>query len=104
MRLKSVMLGFFMTLLLCNCASYDFSRRVVKQGNLLPEPTLQRLKIGMSKEDVGTLLGTSLLSPTFNNDRWDYAFTVRKGLGFMVKKHVSLYFNHDRLSAIEKKP
>ena len=91
-------------LLLSQCASYDFSRRVVQQGNLLQRPTVERLKLGMSKDDVAILMGTSLLSPIFNDDRWDYAYTWRRGSGATTVRNVSLYFTHGRLSRIEHKP
>lgn len=86
------------------CASYDFSRRIVEQGNLLPQEKMERLHLGMSRQDAAILMGTSLLSPTFNNDRWDYAFTLRKGSGQPVVRNLSLYFKGDRLAAIEKHP
>lgn len=89
-------------LALCSCMSYDFSRRVVQQGNLLPAAKVDRLKPGMSKEDVSILMGTSLLSPTFDNDRWDYAYTWRKGGGRMEVHHLTLYFNHGTLVKIDR--
>ncbi len=89
---------------LCSCASYDFSRRVVQQGNLLPDEKLSRLHLGMSKEDVSILMGTSLLSPDFNNDHWDYAYTLRRGSDKLLVKNISLTFNNGRLSKIEKQP
>ena len=92
------------TLSLASCATYDFSRRTVQQGNLLQQPIVKRLKIGMSKEDAASLLGNTLLSPMFNNDRWDYAYTLRVGNGPMELRNVSLYFKNGRLVQIEHKP
>ncbi len=92
---------FLLLITLTSCASYDFQRRVVQQGNLLPQSKIDHLKIGMSKEDVVILMGNSLLSPTFNNNRWDYAYTCRKGGGPMQKKHVVLYFSNNHLTKIE---
>lgn len=89
---------------LTDCASYDFSRRIVEQGNLIPPGATQRLKIGMGKEDVAILMGTSLLSPMFDNDRWDYAFTRRKGSGHMETRYLVLFFKHNQLVRIEPKP
>jgi outer membrane protein assembly factor BamE len=63
-----------------------------------------KLKVGMTREDAAILLGTSLLSPTFNNNRWDYAYTWRRGTGRLIIKNVSLYFSGDRLARIEKHP
>lgn len=101
MRIRTILLSLAFILSLTNCASYDFSRRVVQQGNLLPPSKVERLKIGMSKEDTAILMGTSLLSPTFNNDRWDYAYTLRKGSGHLQVHSLSLYFSHGALSRIE---
>ena len=93
MQIRTILIAISLTLSLTNCMSYDFARRVVQQGNLLPQEKLSRLNIGMSKDDAAILMGTSLLSPTFNNDRWDYAYTWRKGSGPTAIRNVSLYFN-----------
>ncbi|MDF1645879.1 MAG: outer membrane protein assembly factor BamE [Legionellaceae bacterium] len=95
---------FSITLLglsLTHCASYDFSKRTVQQGNLLPEKKITALKIGMTKEEVATLMGTSLLSPTFNNERWDYAYTWRKGSGSDTTRRLSIYFKNNRVTRIQ---
>ncbi|HHF7373603.1 outer membrane protein assembly factor BamE [Legionella bozemanae] len=102
MRIIIFLLGIVFTLTLTQCSSFDLSRRVVQQGNLLPQSKIDRLKIGMSKNDVAILMGTSLLSPTFNNDRWDYAYTWRRGHGYMTMSTVSLYFHNDRLTHVER--
>lgn len=104
MRQQNTFLIIVLSILLVNCASYDFSRRVVQQGNLLPHTQIAKLHPGMSKADVAILMGTSLLSPTFNNERWDYAYTWRKGTGPLTVKKVSLYFGHGVLTRIEHNP
>jgi len=86
---------------LTHCASYDFSRRIVQQGNLLPEKKIKQLKPGMSKEEVAILMGTSVLSPTFNNDHWDYAYTWRKGSGSDQIRHLTVYFSNNQVSRIQ---
>jgi len=96
-------LPIFFILSLTNCATYDFSRRVVQQGNLLSPAVVSRLSIGMSKQDVAILLGTSLLSPLFNNDRWDYAYTKRTGSTSNTTRCLSLYFSNDKLVRIDSK-
>lgn len=104
MRVKALFLSIILVLTLSHCASYDFSRRIVEQGNMLNQDHISRLKLGLSKNDVAALMGTSLLSPTFNNNHWDYAYTLRKGNGPLVVRNVVLYFAHDRLVRIEHKP
>jgi outer membrane protein assembly factor BamE len=104
MRFGIVFLAVTLTLTLTHCASYDFSRRHVQQGNLLPKNKIDRLRIGMSKHEVADLLGNSTLSPVFNNNRWDYAYTVRKGSGQPLVRNLILHFSQDRLTAFEHHP
>lgn len=104
MRVVILLTSFILLFTLSSCSSYDFSRRNVEQGNLLPQEKIQRLKIGMSKNDVAVLTGTSLLSPLFTNDRWDYAYTYRRGNGVLKIRNLVLHFSHGRLSKIEHKP
>lgn len=87
---------------LTHCTSYDFAKRMVQQGNLLPDEKIKQLKLGMTKEQVATIMGTSLLSPTFNNDRWDYAYTWRKGSGSnTIQRQISIFFTNQRVSRIQ---
>ncbi|KGP62478.1 small protein A, tmRNA-binding [Legionella norrlandica] len=104
MRIITFFICSILTLALTQCASYDFSRRITQQGNLLPQSKIVRLKIGMSKNDVAILMGTSLMSPTFNNDRWDYAYTWRRGKGSIEIRTVVLHFSNGSLAQIEHKP
>lgn len=104
MRIITLLISLILSLGLTQCASYDFSRRIVQQGNLMSQQKLDRLRIGMSKNDVAIIMGTSLLSPTFNNSRWDYAYTWRRGNGTLVVRNTSLYFAGEALSRIEHKP
>ena len=100
MRQALFLSSTFCFLLLTNCANYDFSNRTVQQGNILSPKVVERLHIGMTKEDVAILLGTSLISPMFDNDRWDYAYTKRKGSASNTVRHISLYFENNRLRRI----
>ena len=104
MRIRTILISMTFILTLTNCASYDFSRRIVQQGNLLQQPIVDSLKVGMSKDETASLLGHSLLSPTFNDDRWDYAYTWRRGSGPLEVRNLSLYFKHGSLARIERNP
>ena len=73
----------------------------VQQGNILDPDRLARLEIGMSKADVQTLLGTSMLQSTFHPDRWDYFYSIRKARKKDTEtKLLTLYFKDNKLSQI----
>lgn len=86
---------------LTHCSSYDFRQAIVQQGNLLPESKINRLKIGMTKSDVQQLMGTSMIYPVFSSNRWDYAYTKRKGFSKQQESRLVLYFSNGRLNKIE---
>ncbi len=104
-RTSFLSIAFMLCLMLSltQCSSYDFSRRLVQQGNLLPQSKINRLHPGLTKEAVAAIMGTSLLSPMFNEQRWDYAFTQRIGTDPLLLRHMTLYFKHDHLVKIEQK-
>ncbi len=73
----------------------------VQQGNILDPDRLSRLELGMSKNDVQTLLGTSLLKDSFHPDRWDYFYSLRKaGKKDSERRLLTLYFKDGELSQI----
>ncbi|WP_367607523.1 outer membrane protein assembly factor BamE [Legionella sp. W05-934-2] len=100
MMRKSIIL-MICCLMLSHCASIDFSQRKKQQGNLLPAYKLKRLHIGMSKQEASVIMGTSLISPIFNKNRWDYVYTLQKGNGHIKKRRIILYFQQGRLSKID---
>ena len=75
MQNKIILISITLILSLTHCTSYDFSRRVFQQGNLLPHSKIEKLRIGMTKEDTAILMGSSLLNPPFEQNRWGYAFS-----------------------------
>jgi len=87
--------------LIASCTTVDFSKRVVQQGTLISSKRVNQLKTGMSKQEAASIMGTSLLSPMFNKDRWDYAYTYRRGNEQDIKRHLVLNFQNGRLSNIE---
>lgn len=102
MRIRIILILVSITLYLSACTTYDYSKQYVQQGTLLTGEQFQRLRIRMSKEDVAILLGTSLISPVFQNNRWDYAYTWQKHGKMKCIRSVSLFFNNDRLERMQK--
>lgn len=104
MQNKIILISIVLILSLTHCTNYDFSRRVFQQGNLLPHSKIEKLRVGMSKEDTAILMGSSLLNPPFEKNRWDYAFSWRIGSGNTRIRHLVIYFRNDRIVRIEHRP
>ncbi|OGV36587.1 MAG: RNA-binding protein [Legionellales bacterium RIFCSPHIGHO2_12_FULL_35_11] len=104
MQIKIIFIFISLVISLSSCTGFDYSRIRVQQGNLLSQSSIDRLHLGMIKEDAAILMGTSLMSPLFNNDRWDYAFTYQKMGKIRKTKNLVLYFKNNRLVKIEQYP
>jgi outer membrane protein assembly factor BamE len=73
----------------------------IQQGNLFNKSLVDSLKPGMSKRQVTLVMGSPSIVSSFNQNRWDYISTLRKGNGRMATKDLTLYFENDALVKIE---
>ena len=73
----------------------------IQQGNLLSKSLVDSLKPGMTKHQVTLVMGSASVVSPFDQNRWDYVSTVRRGNGRMETKNLTLYFDGDALAKIE---
>lgn len=74
----------------------------VEQGNVLTEEEVGQLHTGMPKEQVQYILGEPILADDWNDDRWDYVYTIKHGQKPIQEKRLTLYFKNDALYQISK--
>lgn len=72
----------------------------VQQGNIITEDMVDRLELGMTRNQVRFLLGTPMLTDIFHTERWDYTYTIRRGHGETEIKRLTLFFEDDALARI----
>lgn len=73
----------------------------IQQGNVVKQEDVSKLKPGMTRTEVKTILGTPLLSDTFHKDRWDYIFRFRKGGTITEERQFTVVFDDDKLKRVE---
>jgi len=73
----------------------------VQQGNLFDKATVESLKPGMSKRQVLLVMGSPAVISPFDQDRWDYVSTIRRGRNTMETKDLTLYFKDEALVKID---
>lgn len=73
----------------------------IQQGNIIDQEMLDQLEVGMERSKVRFILGTPLLVDPFNQNRWDYVYSLRRGSDEEVRQRLSVYFVDDRLARIE---
>lgn len=73
----------------------------IQQGNRVDQDDLDKIKVGMTREQVKFVLGTPLLQDAFHRNRWDYLYYLKPGNGEVRQSAVSLYFEGDTLVRID---
>lgn len=72
----------------------------IQQGNVISQEQLAALEAGMEKRKVRFILGTPLVTDAFNQQRWDYYYSLEQRGEDRVQRIVSVFFDGDRLSHV----
>jgi outer membrane protein assembly factor BamE len=75
-----------------------------QQGNITEQKKVDKLEIGMTKEQVRFVMGTPMAMDSFDANRWDYMYTYKPGHGDFTSNNLTLYFVDNKLSKIEGEP
>ena len=73
----------------------------VKQGNVVTQDMVEKLKYGMSQSQVRFVLGSPLVVDAFRNDRWDYVYSNRKGGRLVKQERLTIMFEDEKLVGID---
>lgn len=74
-------------------------KQPIYQGNLIEKSAADQLQVGMSRQQVETLLGTPSIADPFHHDRWDYTASERTDrVGHTQIRNLTLWFEGDALT------
>jgi outer membrane protein assembly factor BamE len=75
----------------------------IQQGNFLDQVAVDQVKAGMTRSQVRYLLGTPMVADSFNRDRWDYIYYLKKGRTRHVdSRRVTVYFDGEKVAKLDK--
>src|SRR6202142_2995390 len=84
-------------------ASGSVYRINIQQGNFLKQRAVDTVKEGMTPSQVKYLLGTPMVADSFNKERWDYIYYLKKGRTRHVdSRRVTVYFDGDKVARLDK--
>ncbi len=72
-------------------------RVAIQQGNIITQEMVDQLKPGITREQVAYIMGEPVLRNTFDDDRWDYVYTIDVPKTYSSRMLVSLFFENDVL-------
>lgn len=99
--MKNLIISFTtlcLALVLGGCSIYRID---VQQGTVVTPEAVEKLKLGMNRHTVKSILGAPPISDPFRRDRWDYIFSIKLGNeNKQQNSHVTLLFTEDKLKDI----
>ncbi len=93
----------FSTLSACSNLRFPGVYKIdIAQGNIVTQDLLDKLQPGMTQNQVKYILGSPLVEDTFNEDRWDYYYTLKTGRTNLTKSsQVTVFFEQERYTNYE---
>jgi outer membrane protein assembly factor BamE len=73
----------------------------VNQGNYLAQDQVERLRVGMTRQQVRAILGTPLLTSPFRPNQWDYVYEFKRQGRPLEHRNFAVYFVDDKLARWE---
>ncbi|MFT0212131.1 outer membrane protein assembly factor BamE [Pseudomonas sp. F1_0610] len=88
-------------LALTGCSFPGVYKVDIQQGNVVTQDMVDQLRPGMTMPQVRYIMGSPLVSDTFNTRRWDYIYSIQLGNKKRQQERISLLFDsNDRLIAL----
>ena len=96
--MKQLASAFFISIFVISmsaCSSLSPYKVPVLQGNIFEDEDLEKLKEGLTKEQVQYIFGTALIQDPFRDSRWDYFNSVTVGEKVIAENKLIIYFNEN---------
>ena len=77
----------------CSTLNEMVYRIDIPQGNYLEQRDVDKLRVGMTQEQVAYVLGRPVAQNAFDSDRWVYLYEMNPNSGKIFRKELILDFN-----------
>lgn len=99
--LISIIIVASLQLAACSRGLLSVHRIDIQQGNMLEAKIVEKIKIGMTRPQVKSILGAPVLEPVLEEDRWDYVYYVKQPDKKPEKQLLSIFFKQEKVNKIE---
>ena len=92
------------SLMLAGCSSIpalSIYKLDINQGNYITQDQVEKLKVGQTRQQVKTALGTPLVADAFHATRWDYVYEFQRRGRLLEHRQFTVYFVDDKLARWE---
>tara|TARA_B110001450_G_scaffold248291_1_gene264298 strand:- start:4190 stop:4549 length:360 start_codon:yes stop_codon:yes gene_type:complete len=95
MRITTILLITLLSVMLgCSGIKFPGVHKIpIQQGNILEQEMIDKLRPGMTKSQVRFVLGTPLITDSFNQQRWIYLYSMIDARSEKSEKMLAVYFD-----------
>lgn len=83
------------------CSSFSPYKMEIRQGNYITPEMRQKIKVGMSRQQVTSVLGSPLVTDVFHANRWDYIYRFEEKSRMVEQQRFTIYFAGDFVTRID---
>jgi len=70
----------------------------IQQGNVITQRMIDQLRPGMTRSQVAFVMGEPIFRNIFNDDRWNYIYSIEVPGVFREQKRLTVYFENDLMT------
>ncbi len=83
------------------CSSFSPYKMEIRQGNYVTPEMRKKIKVGMSRQQVVSVLGSPLVTDVFHANRWDYIYRFEEKSKLVEERRLTLYFDGELVKSID---
>ena len=85
------------SLLIYSCSNTNLYRVTITQGTVFAQEDIDKLEIGMTKDQVSFVMGQPSFENFFEKNVWNYIYNITTGDNVDMEKKVKLIFDEKNL-------
>ena len=91
------LLIIIISLLIYSCSNTNLYRVTITQGTVFNQDDLDKLEIGMTKDQVSFVMGQPSFENFFEKNVWNYIYKITTGDNVDMEKKVKIIFDEKNL-------
>tara|TARA_Y100001935_G_C17249278_1_gene480096 strand:- start:969 stop:1280 length:312 start_codon:yes stop_codon:yes gene_type:complete len=91
------LLILIISLILLSCSNASIYRVSITQGTVFKQEDIDRLEIGMTKDQVIYVIGQPSFENFFEINVWNYFYQIKTGETIELERRLKLYFDDKNL-------
>jgi outer membrane protein assembly factor BamE len=99
--MRNLFILFALSITLSGCSYLHVHKMDIEQGNVITPEMVRQVHLGMSQDEVKSIMGEPVLANVFDSSSLDYVYTFKPDYGPKIEKYVTFIFKNNRVVDIK---